>query len=270
MDDKLKQYCELLTNTYDEAVELLLKKYGSARDDYYRENSYNRFLAKEITKITKGKYSRAKEGLYCHHIYEDKAYNLSNELFIREFEPPFEYQKRENLVYCDLVEHLILHVLIMGKTDGIYGTPGFHDWLRPMVNDWYVSIRKLPKPKWMESAYYRSFLTQNEAKILLDEVDRYLLGVVPNAVKGRLQHEKDEKERQLEKERKEDAIFYNKYPNLQKSEINRKTSRKKILQKLKELDIEHSKLSDKEYNSLMISVDRDQLLNKLNELSISV
>lgn len=53
-----ERYLELLTKSYEEAVQILLKKYGKAKDDYYRENSYNRFLNGEIKSITKGKYSR--------------------------------------------------------------------------------------------------------------------------------------------------------------------------------------------------------------------
>lgn len=69
-----EEYENLLSKfNYDEAVEFLLQKYGSAQDDYFRENSYQRFLKKEIKNITKGKFSRTSEGLYCHHIDEKKC-----------------------------------------------------------------------------------------------------------------------------------------------------------------------------------------------------
>ena len=34
-------------------------------DDYYREKSYERFLNNEIKHITKGKYSRTNDGVFC-------------------------------------------------------------------------------------------------------------------------------------------------------------------------------------------------------------
>ena len=54
--------------TYSQAVAYLLNKYGAVTDDYYKEKSYTRFLNGEIKSITKGKYTRSSEGLYCHHI----------------------------------------------------------------------------------------------------------------------------------------------------------------------------------------------------------
>ncbi|WP_416150245.1 hypothetical protein ACM26V_04455 [Salipaludibacillus sp. HK11] len=39
-----KEYKGLLSKTYDEVVEFLLQKYGSAQDDYFREKSYQKFM----------------------------------------------------------------------------------------------------------------------------------------------------------------------------------------------------------------------------------
>ena len=47
--------------------------------------NHTRFLNGEIKSITKGKYTRSSEGLYCHHISEDKFQNLSDLRFISEF-----------------------------------------------------------------------------------------------------------------------------------------------------------------------------------------
>ena len=59
-----KGYLDLLLMNYEEAVELLLQKYGPAQDDYFREYSYQRFMNGEIKNITRGKASRTNEGLY--------------------------------------------------------------------------------------------------------------------------------------------------------------------------------------------------------------
>jgi hypothetical protein len=96
--NRYKEYEDLLSKTYDEAVEFLLQKYGTAKDDYFSEKSYQRFMAGEIKNITTGKYKRTSEGLYCHHIDEKKNLNISNQSFIKENKVSFEFQKKDRLV----------------------------------------------------------------------------------------------------------------------------------------------------------------------------
>ena len=72
-----------LDMTYSELVEYLLKKYGSAKYDYF---------CTESCKSKNSKVSRTSEGLYCHHIDEDKAIMLSNDKFAPN--NPFEYHKQ--------------------------------------------------------------------------------------------------------------------------------------------------------------------------------
>ena len=88
-----------LKMTYDELVDYLLKKYGPAQYDYF---------CNESCKSKNSKVSRTNEGLYCHHIDENKAILLSNDKFA--VNNPFEYQKANRLVYCNVLEHLILHI----------------------------------------------------------------------------------------------------------------------------------------------------------------
>ena len=87
---------------YSELVEYLLKKYGPAKYDYF---------CTESCKSKNHKVSRTNEGLYCHHIDEDKAIMLSNDSYA--IKNPYEYQKAERLVYCNVLEHLILHIKIV-------------------------------------------------------------------------------------------------------------------------------------------------------------
>ena len=77
VSDKLGYYKSLLNLEYDNAVQSLIKKYGAALDDYFKESSYNKFLNGEVKSPTKSKTSRTKDGLYCHHIHidEDKFLN---------------------------------------------------------------------------------------------------------------------------------------------------------------------------------------------------
>lgn len=109
-----KEYYEsIMKLSYDELVEFLINKYGPAKYDYFvNENC-----------LTKNKkVSRTSEGLYCHHIDEDKAIMLSNDIFAPN--NPFEYQKANRLVYCNFLEHLLLHILIVEKPKDINANKG--------------------------------------------------------------------------------------------------------------------------------------------------
>jgi len=87
--------------TYEELLSYLLQKYGGAVCDYF---------ATPECKSKNKKVTRTAEGLYCHHMDEDKGGNLSNSAQAQM--QPFEWQKKERLVYCNIIEHLILHMKI--------------------------------------------------------------------------------------------------------------------------------------------------------------
>ena len=72
------EYMNMINMTYSEAVAYLLNKYGPVKDNYFNEKSYQRFLNGEIKSISKGKYARTSEGLYTHHVDENRAENLSD------------------------------------------------------------------------------------------------------------------------------------------------------------------------------------------------
>lgn len=108
--------------TYDDQITYLLGKYGRAKNDYFDSESCQR----------KNKISRTSEGLYCHHIREDVAYNLSDPR--DACRNPFEYQKAENLVYCNILEHLSLHIKISGY--GVVLMPGVY-FIANDINDMF-------------------------------------------------------------------------------------------------------------------------------------
>ena len=87
--------------SYSEYVEHLLEKYGCSAYDYFRTPT---------CKSKNPKISRVEEGLYCHHIDEDKAIMLSMPEVAKLY--PFEYQKADRLAYCNILEHLLLHIKI--------------------------------------------------------------------------------------------------------------------------------------------------------------
>lgn len=122
-----------LRMTYSELVEYLLKKYGSAKYDYFRTES---------CKSKNPKVSRTNEGLYCHHIDEDKAIMLCDDRFATD--NSFEYQKADRLVYCNVLEHLILHIKIIEEPRNknankmeIQGLGGVRNYFIPQINDYY-------------------------------------------------------------------------------------------------------------------------------------
>nr|WP_259341204.1 hypothetical protein [Mammaliicoccus sciuri] len=175
-EKKYSYYKKLLSLTYREAIQFLLEKHGEVIDNYYKEKSYNSFLDGKIKKITHGKYTKTKEGLYCHHTLENEHENISNTKFIAQYKYPFEYHKKENLVYCDLIEHLILHALITEETNGDRGFRGLVVFLIPMVKDWYIDGIE-PIPIWKQLCRERAYLPKVYTKKLLMDVDELLKDV---------------------------------------------------------------------------------------------
>lgn len=173
MESKLEEYCELLSLSYNDAVKRLLQKYGEGKYNYFSEKSYNNFLAGKTKTITKGKISRTQEGLYCHHIDEEKYLNLANFDFIMRQKPPYEVQVKERLVYCDLIEHVILHALITKETKAKYGYPGLQAFLIPEVIDWYLEDR-VPTIAWQKNCYDKSFLNKEDTEIFLSKIKPFL------------------------------------------------------------------------------------------------
>ena len=91
--------------TYEEYVQHLLEKYGAVPYDYFIDRS---MLVKTGKKI-----SRSVDGLEVHHIDETKYLFLSDPQACKDQNAPWECQKADRLVYCDKVEHLILHMKII-------------------------------------------------------------------------------------------------------------------------------------------------------------
>lgn len=90
------------TMSYSNAVKYLLNKYGRVRGSYFLDEECrykNRYI------------SRSSEGLVIHHIDEYKYMNLCVPYIARQY--PRECQER--LVYCDYLEHLVLHLKLARK-----------------------------------------------------------------------------------------------------------------------------------------------------------
>lgn len=126
-------YNSLMQMTYSQIVEKLLSKYGKVPYDYF---------VSEDCKTKNRKNSRTSEGLFCHHIDEDKAILLANDKYA--IKNPFDYQKADRLVYCNFLEHLLLHVKIVeeprnanANKNELPGIGGAVNFLVKQINDFY-------------------------------------------------------------------------------------------------------------------------------------
>ena len=95
------EFMDEMLMDYDEQVEYLLNKYGGAKYDYFHN---------ETCKSINQKVKRTKEGLFCHHIDENIYEDISNPMIAKD--RPFSIQKADRLVYCNYLEHLLLHMKI--------------------------------------------------------------------------------------------------------------------------------------------------------------
>jgi hypothetical protein len=138
----------ILDMNYDDYVRYLISKYGPAQCDYF---------ANEQCKSKSSKISRTKEGLFCHHIKENTEILLSTPEIAQLH--PFEYQQKENLVYCNIIEHLLLHIKIVQEYSknnsslGIGGVSmitaqinGYYD--HPPTSGWHVNAYNVIKDKY--------------------------------------------------------------------------------------------------------------------------
>lgn len=140
------QYCEYLKN-----------KYGIPVADYFTKN-WNK-----IRRI-----SRTKDGLFLHHVFEDHAIMLSTLIFAKM--NPIEWQKAENLVYCDYLEHLLLHILICENPSDeqnakqAVGIGGAINFIIPELNDVYSGfVSGMP---WKQNCFEK-IINDKEVYLLL-------------------------------------------------------------------------------------------------------
>ncbi|MDE5563139.1 MAG: hypothetical protein K2J01_06315 [Clostridiales bacterium] len=126
----IQEYNKIKDFTYLEYCDYLHQKYGIGLSDYMTK-SWNK----------NSKCSRTKDGLMAHHKYEDHAILLSTKEFAMK--NPFEWQLAKNIVYCDYLEHLFLHILICEypSEDSNFleavGIGGIINFIVPELNDLY-------------------------------------------------------------------------------------------------------------------------------------
>ena len=126
----MTEFKQVKDMTYLEYCDYLQDKYGIGIANYMSKN-FN----------PTHKCSRTKEGLVVHHKDEDKMIMLSTKEIAENF--PYEWQTKEHLVYCDMLEHLLLHVLICKYPspdkvpEAVVGVGGIVNFIVPELNDMY-------------------------------------------------------------------------------------------------------------------------------------
>ncbi len=140
-----------------------LAEYSKVKDlnylDYcdYLQNKYGIGLCNYMTKSwnMNPKVSRTKEGLLAHHKYEDHAIMLSTKEYAMR--NPYEWQLAENIVYCDYLEHLFLHILICenpAEDHNLFeavGVGGVINFIVPELNDVYSGFET--KQPWRKTCH---------------------------------------------------------------------------------------------------------------------
>lgn len=113
----IKEYNKIKDWTYEEVIKYLTYKYGAVKAPYFRFDEdknwiYHKFNNKTFLAKTTS-IRRIEEGLIIHHVAEDKYYDLSNKY--KADLMPKELQYPDQLVYCNMLEHFLLHILICEK-----------------------------------------------------------------------------------------------------------------------------------------------------------
>ena len=127
---KIAEYENVKDLNYRKYCDYLQRKYGIGIAN---------FMTRSWNKNPKA--SRTKEGLLQHHKFEDHAIMLSNKAHAKK--NPYEWQMAKNIVYCDYLEHLFLHILICENPaknknkNEVVGIGGVINFLVPELNDLY-------------------------------------------------------------------------------------------------------------------------------------
>lgn len=121
----LQEYNKIKNYDYVTYCNYLLNKYGRVQGDYFT-SSFSQNLA----------IKRRDEELFLHHIKEDTVANLSDVEVAKS--NSFDYQKAENLVYANLLEHILLHIIIGEQNKGL----GFcgAEIMIAQANDFYADF----------------------------------------------------------------------------------------------------------------------------------
>lgn len=166
--EEIIHFLNISSFTYDDFVEFLNYKYGKVSQPYFHEISYVHYFCGKNKQIKK--YKQSKNGLYVHHVAENVFQNLNNANAIAANpcfkclpDYGFKYQMPNQLVYCNLIEHTLLHLLI--KVDNCNYFKGY-DSLNGKIKKWFINGGE-PGPDSSERKFYNaSKIGEEEAENL--------------------------------------------------------------------------------------------------------
>lgn len=133
--------------SYIDLCHYLTQKYGAIDEPFYKDTDYHNGSNTTIR--------RSHDGLYIHHIDENKFIMLSNTEYIKMQNAPYECQLPDHLVYCNTLEHIILHwkiykeynnrpdkpiITVNGITAPVQlGIGGIFNYIVPLLNERYLN-----------------------------------------------------------------------------------------------------------------------------------
>ncbi|MFV9906154.1 hypothetical protein [Rickettsia conorii] len=181
-------------------------------------------------------------------------------------------KRKDRLVYCDLVEHSILHFMIAKETSFKFGYPGYELHLKPMIEEWYVD-KIIPNQEWRKNCYNKSFLDPQEAFDVLKEMQKILGKNYYNTILDYYEEKKREEEasRKWEQEQeqrlKDEKDWWIRSAKL----LHSKSPRKEIVENIYHLKYKYptdnynidSSISYKEFDSKMKKYPKDKILEEL-------
>lgn len=158
----INEYNKIKSFTYIQYCNYLKIKNSPVNGCYFNES-----LSRNKT-ITK-------KGYEVHHIFENKALNLSNQLYAIQF--PFIYQEPSNLLYCDLLEHYLLHILIVEELDDIQKVTNEIKTLLKANYNKFSKLREKMLSNSMKKTYLKKFVDSQRIRGTLFRKDVLVPGI---------------------------------------------------------------------------------------------
>ncbi|ENY68497.1 Hypothetical protein, predicted transmembrane protein [Metamycoplasma auris 15026] len=118
----------LLNMSYFMYVSYLRKKYGGIKESYASISNFGDIIINE-------NINKENEGLYIHHVHEYYIPNLNSKSNINLYP---QYQEGKSLVYCNLLEYLLLFIKIKNETST--KVDKMYKIIIPKLNDIYSGI----------------------------------------------------------------------------------------------------------------------------------
>lgn len=145
---------------------MTINEYQNVKDFSYEE--YCGYLNKKYGAVPRkygsSKNKRPDDGLFIHHVGEDEVASLSNRKIALANDPV--YQEPENLVYCNYLEHLLLHIMIGEETAGTknLGLNGPFVFIVPALKNYFEKGWKNEK---INAGYYSAIEGNKEVYDIL-------------------------------------------------------------------------------------------------------